>query len=66
MDGVAKEVAPVTFKRDLEGVAFTEGGELRFTSEAVRSRRDNFLVMASDYTQPFGTAAGTLPGGLES
>ena len=35
-------------------------------AEAVRSRRDNFLVMASDYTQPFGTANRTLPGGVDS
>ena len=59
LDGVASEVAPVTFKEDLAGLAFADGGELHFSAEATRSRRDNFLVMASSYTQPFGTASGT-------
>jgi hypothetical protein len=36
-------------------------GELRFTAEAVRAKRENYLVVASDYEQPFGTFAGALP-----
>lgn len=36
-------------------------GGLAFSSEAVRARRENYLVIASDYTQPFGTFAGRLP-----
>lgn len=28
-------------------------------------RRDDFLVLASDYRQPFGAFAGTLPDGTE-
>jgi hypothetical protein len=47
---------------DLAAVAFAEGGFLRFTAEATRARRENLLLMASDYVQPFGTFAGELPG----
>jgi hypothetical protein len=36
-------------------------GELRFTAGAVRAKRENYLVVASDYEQPFGTFAGALP-----
>ena len=65
VDGVAREVAPVRFGDALDGVEFGEGGELRFAAEAVRSRRDNLLLIRSDYQQPFGTFAGALPGGVE-
>ena len=41
------------------------GGELRFTAEAERARRDDLKLFVSDYRQPFGTFAGTLPGGVE-
>jgi hypothetical protein len=58
VDGVPHEVPPVTFARDLSAV-----GGLRFTAEATRSRRENFVVVRSDYEQPFGTFAGELPGG---
>ncbi len=64
VDGVATEVAPVSFVDDLQGVRFREGAALAFSSEAVRERRDDLLVFASSYRQPFGTFAGTLPGGL--
>ena len=33
--------------------------------EAERVRRDDLLLIASDYRQPFGTFAGTLPDGTE-
>jgi hypothetical protein len=59
------EPAPVRFAADLSSVAFAEGGELRFAAEATRRRRDRLLLMRSDYEQPFGTFAGTLPGGVE-
>jgi hypothetical protein len=36
-------------------------GGLRFDAEAVRARRENLLVVSSDYEQPFGTFAGSLP-----
>jgi hypothetical protein len=65
VDGVPAEVAPVGFADDLSSVAFAEGGELRFASEAVRRRSENLLVIRSSYEQPFGTFGGTLPGGIE-
>ena len=40
-------------------------GDLRFSPEAERVRRDDLLLIASDYRQPFGTFAGTLPDGTE-
>ncbi len=65
VDGEPREVGPVSFAADLSSIAFAEGGELRFAAEAERRRRDELLVFASDYAQPFGTFAGTLPGGVE-
>lgn len=65
LDGVPKEVGPVRFARDLSGVAFAEGGALRFQQEAVRQRRENLLLIRSSYSQPFGSFSGTLPGGIE-
>jgi hypothetical protein len=41
---------------ELNGVA-----GLRFTPEATRARRENFVVVASDYEQPFGSFEGSLP-----
>jgi hypothetical protein len=49
----------------LTGVAFTEGGGLRFTAEATRSRRDRMLLLESDYEQPFGGFAGNLAGEVD-
>jgi hypothetical protein len=60
VDGVASEAPPVSFSPDLRRV-----GDLEFTPEAERSREDNLLVLRSSYRQPFGTFAGSLPGGLE-
>jgi hypothetical protein len=57
IDGQPHEVPPVTFAADLSAVA-----GLRFTAEATRARRENFLVVRSDYEQPFGRFAGELPG----
>jgi hypothetical protein len=56
VDGVPHEVPPVAFAGDLSSV-----GGLRFSSEAVRARRENLLVVRSDYEQPFGTFSGELP-----
>ena len=64
IDGAPVETPPVTFTRDLGAVRFASGEELRFCEEARRARRDELGVLASDYVQPFGTFAGTLPGGL--
>jgi hypothetical protein len=70
--GEPHEVGPVVFGSeppgaggtppDLGGVAFAEGGALRFTVEATRARRENLLLLRSEYVQPFGTFTGELPG----
>jgi hypothetical protein len=65
VDGVAHEVGPVMFSAALDELRFAEGGALRFAARAERARRDELLVFASDYRQPFGTVTGTLPGGIE-
>ena len=43
------------------------GGRRRSTSREWSAREEhmNLLLMRSDYRQPFGTFAGTLPGGIE-
>jgi hypothetical protein len=64
VDGEPAEAPPVTFTRGLDAVRFASGEELRFTEEARRERREELGLLASDYVQPFGTFAGTLPGGL--
>jgi hypothetical protein len=56
VDGRPTELAPLAFAPDLAGI-----GDLRFTREAVRSRREDLWLVASDYEQPFGSFAGTLP-----
>jgi Protein of unknown function (DUF2804) len=55
LDGVPWHVPPQRF-HGLGGV-----GELRFSAVATRARRENLLLLASDYEQPFGTFAGSLP-----
>ena len=65
VDGVPHEVGPVTFDPELRWIRAADGAELRFDAEAERSRRENLLVVSSDYRAPFGTFAGTLPGGVE-
>jgi hypothetical protein len=60
LDGVASEVSPVVFAEGLDAV-----GDLSFTPEAERVRRDDLLLVASDYRQPFGTFTGALPDGSE-
>jgi hypothetical protein len=52
VDGVPREVAPVRFD-DLS---------LRFEPVAVRAARENYLLIRSDYEQPFGRFSGELPG----
>lgn len=65
VDGVAHEVGPVAFAEDLSRVHADDGsGELRFEAVAERSRRDELLILSSDYRAPFGTFSGTLPGGI--
>ena len=55
--GEPHEVGPIRFAADLSSV-----GGLRFTPEATRTRRENLVLMSSDYEQPFGTFAGELEG----
>lgn len=64
LDGEPFEPQPVAFD-GFEGIAFADGSRLDFTAEAERSRAQNWLVVRYRYRQPFGTFAGTLPGGLE-
>jgi Protein of unknown function (DUF2804) len=55
VDGVPAPVPPQPF-HGLAGV-----GDLRFTAVATRARKENLLLIASDYEQPFGRFAGSLP-----
>jgi hypothetical protein len=68
VEGTPAEVAPVRFAADLDGIDFADGAHLDFVAETERARRDNLIVLLSDYRQPFGRFSGTLPGGerLES
>jgi hypothetical protein len=65
LDGVPTQVPPARFAADLHEIAFAGGERLRFAAEATRRRRDRLLLFRSDYEQPFGTFAGSLPGGIE-
>jgi hypothetical protein len=62
--GIPHEARPVRFSSDLHTIASDDGSELRFAPEIERSRRDNLLLVQSDYRAPFGTFSGTLPGGI--
>jgi hypothetical protein len=62
IDGVPSEAAPVSFSDDLSRVECQDGSVLSFSAEAERSRRENLLIVRSDYRAPFGTFSGTLPG----
>lgn len=64
VDGTPREVVPARFSEDLSWIAIGDS-QLRFATEARRVRHENLLLIASDYEQPFGTFAGTLPGGVE-
>lgn len=63
--GVPHEAPPVGFASDLSEIRAEDGSTLRFAPEAERSRRENLLLVRSDYKAPFGTFCGTLPGGIE-
>jgi hypothetical protein len=65
VDGLPHEVGPVQFAADLSSIVAADGSLLRFSAEAERSRRDNLLIVSSDYRAPFGSFAGSLPGAIE-
>jgi hypothetical protein len=65
IDGAAQEVGPVSFAEDLSSLTLSEGGVLRFQQEATRERKDNLLLLRSDYAQPLGTFTGSLLNGVE-
>lgn len=56
LDGVPHHVPALPFADDLSTV-----GDLAFTAEATRAHKENRLILATDYVQPFGSFAGTLP-----
>lgn len=64
VDGVPREVGPVGFAGDLSSIRFADGGLLECEAEAVRARRENLVLIRSDYVQPFGAFRGSLPGGI--
>jgi Protein of unknown function (DUF2804) len=64
VDGRPSETPPVSFATDLSSIHCDDGSALRFTAETERSRRDNLLIVRSDYRAPFGTFSGLLPGGV--
>ncbi len=55
LDGEPHPVGALAFD-GLAGV-----GDLRFAAEATRARKENLVLIASDYEQPFGTFTGSLP-----
>ncbi len=63
--GVPHETPSVRFAEDLRTIASDDGSRLHFIPEAERSRRDNLLLVRSDYRAPFGAFSGALPGGIE-
>jgi hypothetical protein len=63
--GVPHEAPPVQFSADLRSISADDGSELHFAPEAKRSRRENLLLVRSDYRAPFGTFSGDLPGGIK-
>jgi hypothetical protein len=58
------EPAPVRFD-ELEAIDFEDGSRLEFTAECERRKDERRAFVRYSYVQPFGTFAGTLPGGLE-
>jgi len=58
VDGEPQLVGRLPFA-GLDGV-----GDLRFEAVARRAKRENYLVLKSDYEQPFGHFTGSLPTGV--
>ncbi len=64
VDGEPFEPGPVRFD-GLEAVTFDDGSRIECDAETERSRTEKRGPISYSYRQPFGTFAGTLPGGLE-
>jgi hypothetical protein len=64
VDGEPSETASVRFAADLSEIVADDGSRLCFIAEAVRRRSENLVILRSDYTAPFGTFSGALPGGV--
>jgi hypothetical protein len=62
--GKPSETVPVRFAADLSEVVAQDGSRLSFAAEVQRQRKENLLILSSDYTAPFGTFSGALPGGI--
>ena len=61
---VPHEAPSVRFSADLGTIVSDDGSQLCFSPEAERSRRENLLLVRSDYRAPFGTFSGMLPGNI--
>jgi len=64
VDGSPGEVGPTSIAAGLDRIRFDDGGELSFRARATLAHRTRLVLLRSDYRQPFGDFAGTLPGGL--
>jgi len=64
LDGEPSEPGPVAFD-GLATITFDDGSRLAFTPECERRRAENRLIVRYEYRQPFGSFAGSLPGGVE-
>jgi Protein of unknown function (DUF2804) len=62
--GAPSEPAPVSFSEDLASIDGGDGSRLLFRAETERARRENLLLVSSDYRALFGRFSGTLPGGI--
>jgi hypothetical protein len=60
VDGTPHPTGPAQFAEDLGSVT-TDGHRLEFTGEAQRVHAEHRWLVSSDYVQPFGAFAGSLP-----
>ena len=65
IDGQPRPIGLVSIAEDLTNVTFDDGAIMSFHQEAERATTIDLFIVRSAYRQPFGTFAGTLPGGLE-
>lgn len=61
IDGDPHEPAPVAFQ-GIEAIQFADGSLLSFGEECERVRRENLVLLRSDYRLRFGTFSGGLDG----